>query len=52
LCCHEHRRFNLFGSGFAGLGNPDLSVEDALDVAVFVTTGPRPHFTEKTKQGG
>jgi predicted nucleic acid-binding protein len=20
LCCHEHRRFNLFGSGFAGLG--------------------------------
>jgi len=21
LCCHEHDRFNLFGSGFAGLGN-------------------------------
>ncbi len=34
------------------LGNPDLSVEDALDVAAFVTTGSRPHFTENTKQGG
>ncbi|MHB8093201.1 MAG: c-type cytochrome [Syntrophales bacterium] len=33
------------------LGNPDLSVEDALDVAAFVTTRTRPHFTEKTKQG-
>ncbi len=31
------------------LGNPDLSIEEALDVAEFVTTGPRPHFTEKTK---
>lgn len=30
-------------------GNPDMSIEEALDVAVFITTGPRPHFTEKTK---
>jgi thiosulfate dehydrogenase len=33
------------------LGNPDLSVEDALDVALFVTTESRPHFAEKTAQG-
>ena len=33
------------------LGNPDLSVEDALDVALFVTTEPRPHFAKKTGQG-
>lgn len=33
------------------LGNPDLSIEDALDVALFVTTEPRPHFAEKTGRG-
>jgi thiosulfate dehydrogenase len=34
------------------LGNPELSVEEALDVAEFVITRPRPHYTEKTTQGG
>ncbi len=32
-------------------GNPDLSPEDALDAAGFVTTRPRPHFIGKAKQG-
>ena len=27
------------------LGNPDLPVNDALDVAAFVAAQPRPHFT-------
>jgi thiosulfate dehydrogenase len=31
------------------LGNPDLSVEDALDVAAFVSIQPRRHFTVKSK---
>ena len=42
-------------AGFAHLnmplGNPDMSVEDALDVAGFVTTRPRPHFAGKAKKG-
>ncbi len=29
------------------LGNPDLSVENALDVAEYVTAQPRPHFSNK-----
>lgn len=29
------------------LGNPDLSVEDALDVAEYVAAQPRPHFSSK-----
>lgn len=29
------------------LGNPDLSVEDALDVAEYVSARPRPHFSGK-----
>lgn len=44
--------FSAFAHFNMPLGNPDLSVEDALDVAAFVTTRPRPHFTEKIKQGG
>jgi len=32
------------------LGNPDLSIEEALDVALFVTTEPRPHFAEIIRQ--
>lgn len=43
--------FSAFAHFNMPLGNPDLSIEEALDVAVFVTTGPRPHFTEKTRQG-
>ncbi len=29
------------------LGNPDLSLEDALDVAEYVIAQPRPHFSSK-----
>jgi len=29
------------------LGNPDLNVEQAIDVAAFVTTQSRPHFPQK-----
>ncbi len=49
-----HKLENL--AGFAHLnmplGNPGMSAEDALDVAGFVTTRPRPHFIGKAKQGG
>jgi thiosulfate dehydrogenase len=44
--------FSAFTHFNMPLGNPDLSVEDALDVAVFVTTQIRPHFTGKNKLGG
>jgi thiosulfate dehydrogenase len=44
--------FSAFAHFNMPLGNPDLSIENALDVAAFVTTRPKPHFTEKNKQGG
>ncbi len=31
--------------------NPDLSIEQALDVAAYVTNRPRPHYTNKTQSG-
>jgi len=44
-----HKQVNM--SAFAHLnmplGNPDLSVEDALDVAEYVAAQPRPHFIAK-----
>ena len=36
LCCHEHRRFNLFGSGFAGLGGVDMQLKDVSSVDIIV----------------
>jgi thiosulfate dehydrogenase len=36
-----------FADHFMPRGNPDLTVDQALDVAAFVTRQPRPHFTPK-----
>lgn len=49
---HKLENLAAFAKGNMPKGNPDLTVENALDVAGFVTTRPRPHFTEKAKQGG
>jgi thiosulfate dehydrogenase len=44
-----HKPANLASFAHANmpLGNPDLSVEDALDVAEYVAAQPRPHFNSK-----
>lgn len=38
-----------FTRDFMPQGNPDLTDEEALDVAAYVTSQPRPHFVPKRK---
>ena len=38
-----------FADQFMPQGNPDLTGDEALDVAVYVTGQPRPHFVPKRK---
>jgi thiosulfate dehydrogenase len=38
-----------FARDFMPQGNPDLTDEEALDVAAYVTSQPRPHFVPKRK---
>lgn len=44
-----HKAPNLAGFAYLNMpfGNPDLSVEDALDIAEYVAAQPRPHFSGK-----
>ncbi len=44
-----HKLENLAAFAYKNMpkGNPDLTPEDALDVAAFVTTQPRPHFVPR-----
>lgn len=39
--------FAAFDHAFMPKNNPDLTVEESMDVAAFVTSKPRPHFSEK-----
>ncbi|MHB1349786.1 MAG: cytochrome C [Desulfobacteraceae bacterium] len=44
---HKSANLAAFAHLNMPLGNPDLSVEDALDVAEYITAQPRPHFSSK-----
>ena len=44
---HKPANLSAFAHLNMPLGNPDLSVEDALDVAEYITAQPRPHFSSK-----
>ncbi len=44
---HKPANLAAFAHANMPLGNPDLSVEDALDVAEYVVAQPRPHFSSK-----
>jgi thiosulfate dehydrogenase len=39
--------FAAFAHAFMPKNNPDLTVDQAMDVAAYVTSQPRPHFSEK-----
>lgn len=44
---HKPANLAAFAHANMPLGNPDLSVEEALDVAEYVAAQPRPHFSSK-----
>lgn len=44
---HKPANLAAFAHANMPLGNPDLSVEEALDVAEYVVAQPRPHFSSK-----